>query len=76
MHVMMGTSQYGCSVEAKKLQDSQGISGSNVIISIADHGHTFLFGDPEGSPSKITIKVYYEKSMGIKVMTQHFCQST
>ena len=33
-------------------------------------------GDPEGSLLKITIKVYYAKSTGIKVMTQHFSWGT
>ena len=62
----------------KKLWYRQSISNSNFIDSITAHSHTFnlLLWDPEGSPSKIAIKVYYEKSMGIKVMTQHFCQST
>ena len=36
----------------------------------------FLFGDPEGLSLKITIKVYYVKCLGLKVMIQHFCQST
>ena len=66
MRVTVGVSPYGCSVEAKKLRDPQGISSSNVIVSITDHSHTFLFRDPEGSPLKIAIKVYYVKSMGIK----------
>ena len=35
-----------------------------------------MLGDPKGSHSKIAIKVCYVKSMGIKVMTQQFCQST
>ena len=67
-------------VGIKKLRDPQGISSLNIIVSIADHSHTVLLGDPEGSPSKIAIKVHYDCKvpvyMGIKVMTQHFCQST
>ena len=46
-----------------------GISSSNVIVLIADHSHIVLLADPEGSPLKIAIEVYYVKYMGIKVMT-------
>ena len=76
MHIIVGVSPYGCSVEAKKQWDPQGISSSNIMVLITDHSHTFLFADPEGSLSKIAIKAYYVKPMGIKVMTQHFCLST
>ena len=64
-HIIVGVSPYSCSVEAKKLQDPQGIVSLNVITSISNHSHTLLFGDPEGSPSKIANKVYYVKSMAI-----------
>ena len=63
MHIIVGVSPYDCCAEAKELRDPQGISSSNIIVLITDHSHTFLFGDPEGSPSKIVIKVYHVKSM-------------
>ena len=68
-------SPYICSVEAKeKLWGLQRISSWNVIVPITDHSHTFIVTGSWGILLKIAIKVYYEKSMGIKVMTQHFCQ--
>ena len=67
MRVVMGVSPFGSCVEVKKLRDPQGISSSNVIVSIADHSHDH----PRKSPSTFTVKY-----MEIKVMTQHFCLST
>ena len=34
------------------------------------------YRDPWGSPMKTTSNVYYVKSMGTKVITQHFCPCT
>ena len=48
MHVIMDVSLYSCCIEAKELGDPQGISSSNVIVSIADHNHTsFAWGSHE-----------------------------
>ena len=77
MRIIMGMSPYVCSVEAKKLWGPRGISSSNVIVSIANHSHTFLFGDPEGSPLKIAIKIYYicevygDKSDDTALLSEH-----
>ena len=66
MHVIAGMFPYH--VVAVLKQKSSGIlkgliSRSNIIVLITDPSHTFLlllllFGDSEGSHSKITIKVY------------------
>ena len=63
VRVIVGVSPYGCCVEAKKLWDPQGISSSNVRVSIADHSHTVLAWGSRGiskdhrqkSPSKFTM---------------------
>ena len=71
MRVIVGVSPYSHCAEAKTLWDPRGIPSANIIVSIAGHGH-IVFGDPKGSPSKITIKVYYARYMGIKVLTKQF----
>ena len=63
-------SSWGCPHIVAVLQHPQRISTSYVIVSITDH--PFLLRDPEGSPLKIAITVYYVK--GIKVMTQHLSE--
>ena len=46
MRIVMGMSPHGCSVE--KMWDPQGISSLNVIVSIADHSHTFFVWGSRG----------------------------
>ena len=73
IHVIVGVSLYSCCTEAKKRRDPQGFASSVLIAFI------FLSvwsGDCRGSPLKITIAVYYVKSMGIKVMIQKFLLGT
>ena len=62
-------------LKQKKKVYPWGVSSLTVIVSIADHNHTFFVWDLEGSPLKITIKVYYVKSMGIKLMTSIFVRA-
>ena len=57
----------GCiphTVTVLKLKN-RGIPNLNSVVSITDHGHV-LFGDSEGSPSKITAEVLLCKVHGDK----------
>ena len=50
----------------KILRDPQGIPILNNVASITDHSHVIFVWGPEGSPSKITIKVLLHKVYGDK----------
>ena len=63
-------------LEGKKQRDPQGFTSLTVVVSIACPIHIVWNRNPGGSPLKITIKVYYVKSMGIKVRTQQFVLGT
>ena len=54
MHIVMGVSQHCRHVEARKGSLAQTLEFQSLITVIF-----LLVGDPEGSPLKIAIRVYY-----------------
>ena len=69
---MEGVSLHSCCVESRKWWDPSGISSSNAVVFIANHIHIVFEWGSQGSPLKIAVEVSYVKSMGTKVMIQHF----
>ena len=76
MHVIVGVSPYSHCAEAKKLQDPQGISSANAIVSIADHSHIiFVWGSRgvtlENRHQSLPYKIYGDKSADRALLLEH-----
>ena len=76
MRIIVGVSPYGCSVETKKWWDPQGISSSNIIVSITDHSHAvFVWGSRgitlENHHQSLPCKVYGDKNDDTALLSEH-----